>query len=375
MTTMKREPYLDFLRAVSLVVVVLWHWGFTILHWAPNGPQPTSPLGYLRGLWILTWLLQVLPVFFYVGGCVHLSSWQRARAEGQRRRDYLWVHLKQLVVPAAGLILVWVAIGLVFSRAFGVPWIGNAVLLILSPLWFLAVYAVLLLLLPALAWLHERFDLLVPVCLGGVALLVDLVRLRYGWGQASWINLAAVWTLAYQAGFFRARIAAARPRVSVAILLTGLFLLVGLVFSGLYPGSMVGVPGERLSNMSPPTFAIVALLVFQIGVCETLRPAAERMLARPRVRRANAFFARYALPLFLFHASGMAVARGIGYLIDGGQLTDDRGPDWIWWAERPLAVLGPLLVTVVLIALFGRRLALHPVTGGGQPAGGGHPAK
>ena len=28
------------------------------------------------------------------------------------------------------------------------------------------------------------------------------------------------------------------------LLFGGLFLLVGLVFSGLYPGSMVGVPGQ-----------------------------------------------------------------------------------------------------------------------------------
>jgi hypothetical protein len=60
----------DWLRVVSLIVVVLWHWAFTILRWSPEGPRATNPLGFFSGLWILTWLLQVLPVFFYVGGYV-----------------------------------------------------------------------------------------------------------------------------------------------------------------------------------------------------------------------------------------------------------------------------------------------------------------
>jgi hypothetical protein len=35
---------------------------------------------------------------------------------------------------------------------------------------------------------------------------------------------------------------------------------------------MVGVPGDRFSNMAPPTFVLVALLAFQAGVAELLPP-------------------------------------------------------------------------------------------------------
>ena len=62
-----RDPYADFLRSFSLMVVILWHWCFTILIWGDDGPYATSPLGFTSGLWILTWLLQVMPVFFYIG--------------------------------------------------------------------------------------------------------------------------------------------------------------------------------------------------------------------------------------------------------------------------------------------------------------------
>ncbi len=359
MTTKEREPYLDFLRAVSLIVVVLWHWAFTILHWTPTGPQPTNPLAYFRGLWVLTWFLQVLPVFFYVGGSVHLASWQRARAGGQSRGSYVWHHVKELATPAGVLILFWAALGVVLTQTLGARWVGGAVLLVLSPLWFLAVYVGLLLLLPVMAWLHERFDVLVLVWLGGVALLVDVLRLRFGWSEVSWVNVAAVWGLAYQAGFFHHRIVAASRHVAGALLWAGSFALAGLVLSGLYPGSMVGVPGERMSNMSPPTFVIVALLAFQAGLCEVLRPAVERALAKPRWQRATAVFTRYALPLFLFHTTGMALARAVVYFGFDRQLADDRAPDWIWWAERPLAILGPLVFSVPLIVFFGRWQAVH----------------
>jgi peptidoglycan/LPS O-acetylase OafA/YrhL len=77
-----RNAYVDWLRALSLIVVVLWHWAFTIVIWHPDGPHATSPLRFTQGFWIVTWLFQVMPLFFYIGGYVHLRSWERARAGG-----------------------------------------------------------------------------------------------------------------------------------------------------------------------------------------------------------------------------------------------------------------------------------------------------
>ena len=68
----ERDPYADFLRSFSLLVVILWHWCFTILIWNDDGPYATNPLGFTSGLWIATWLLQVMPLFFYIGAYVHL---------------------------------------------------------------------------------------------------------------------------------------------------------------------------------------------------------------------------------------------------------------------------------------------------------------
>lgn len=208
---------------------------------------------------------------------------------------------------------------------------------------------------PVSSWLHRRFDLLVPVWLGGIAVVVDVLRFRYGLPWIGWVNMAAVWWLAHQAGFFHERLTRASRPLPWALLYGGLFAMVGLVFSGLYPGSMVGVPGDRLSNIGPPTLVVVALLTFQVGLAEVTRPAVERLLRRPRARQATALVNRFALPLFLFHSTGMALARTIFYLGFAGRIVDDRDPDLVWWLERPLAILGPLLCTLPVIALFSLR--------------------
>jgi hypothetical protein len=179
-----------------------------------------------------------------------------------------------------------------------------------------------------------------------------VLRFRYDLPWIGWVNMLVVWWLAHQAGFFHHRLTRS---TGWALFFCGLFGLAGLVFSGLYPGSMVGVPGDRLSNVGPPTFVIVALLVFQIGFAVVTRPLVERVLDGTAARRVVAVVSSIALPLFLFHSTGMALARVSGFLLLGGQISDDRAPDLIWWLQRPLAVVVPLLFTLPVIVLFGLR--------------------
>ena len=63
---------------------------------------------------------------------------------------------------------------------------------------------------------------------------------------------------------------------------------------------------------------------------------------------------RFALPLFLFHTTGMALSRAVEWTIFGTQL-EATHPDLIWWLMRPVAIIGPLLATLPVIYLFGRR--------------------
>jgi hypothetical protein len=141
----------------------------------------------------------------------------------------------------------------------------------------------------------------------------------------------------------------------------GLFALSALVFSGLYPGSMVGVPGDRLSNMAPPTVCIAALLVLQVGVAVLVRPwVTERLRTREGWQRANVGMSRVSLPLYLFHSTGMAVWVTIVYRVVGYNrafgMVPDVDIDAVWWLSRPLAVIGPLACTAPMVWAY---LRLH----------------
>ncbi|MFZ4718541.1 MAG: acyltransferase family protein [Ilumatobacteraceae bacterium] len=351
--TTARNQYIDFLRAFSLLIVVAWHWVFTIITWSEDGPHATNPIGFTTGMWAATWLLQVMPLFFYVGGYSHLSSWTRAQARGETIGRFVLKRLRGLAVPALALLGVWALLGIGLFQAFGFTWIYRAVFLVVSPLWFMAVYLGLVALLPVFLWLHQRWEGIVLVFFAGIAGAVDILRFRYHHEWLGIVNMFAVWGLCHQLGFFYDRIVRAPRHTDWTMLYAGLFALAGLVFSGLYPGSMVGVPGER-SNMAPPTLVIVALVVFQAGVAEIMRPTMEVVLERPRWKRANSLINRFSMPLFLFHTTGMALWLAVRYLING-QNNDTREPTLNWWLFRPLSFIGPLLFTLPVIYLFGRR--------------------
>jgi hypothetical protein len=360
--TARRDPFVDFVRAASLVVVVLWHWVFTVVLWQSDGPHTSNPIGFTSGLYLATWLLQVMPLFFWVGGWAHTVALARFVADG---RGSVWRFTRHRIAslgrPAAALAIAWWAVGALVTTAFDVEWTGRAVLLILSPLWFLAIYAVLVALLPLTTWLHRRFDVLVLVWGAGLAALVDVGRFRYGWDALGWLNMVLVWGLCHQLGFFYDRLVRATRQLAWSMASGGLFALSALVFSGLYPGSMVGVPGDRLSNMAPPTVCIAALLVLQVGVALLVRPwVLERLRTRSGWQRANGAMSRVSLPLYLFHSTGMAIWVTVVYRTVGFNRAFGMVPsvdlDAIWWLSRPLAVIGPLLCTAPMIWLY---LRLH----------------
>ncbi|MBO0870402.1 MAG: acyltransferase [Micromonosporaceae bacterium] len=298
-----RDPYLDALRGGSLLVVVLWHLFGTRLHWSADGPHATSPLASVPGLWLGTWVLQVMPVFFYVGGYLHPRSW---------RPGFIRYRLVGLLGMATPLLFAWVVVGGILAAAGGTAWADGTVLFALSPLWFLAVYVVLVALLPLWLYLHRRLGAAALPLLAGLAVVVDIVRLGAGIGWFGWLNLVFVWGLAHQAGFHHDALLRAPRRLGYALVAGGLAVLCGLLALG-YPGSMVGVPGAKWSNMSPPTIAIVALTALQVGLIRLGHPKLPALLSRPVARRILALANRYGMPVFLLHMSAFLLFAAVGW--------------------------------------------------------------
>jgi peptidoglycan/LPS O-acetylase OafA/YrhL len=355
--TTARDRYVDFLRAFSLIIVVLWHWGFTILIVSPDTVSPSSPIGFTRGMWALTWLFQVMPVFFFVGGYTHRLAFDNYQPGTSRR--FLARRLRRLLPPALSVIAIWVGIGWVLEATIDPAWTWSGVILALSPLWFLVVYLVLVALAPVAIRAHWRWGELVVVWLLGIAAVLDVLRFSHDQGWAAWVNFLVIWGLAHQLGFYYDRLAAAPRRAAWLFFWGGAFALTALTNMGFYPRSVVGVPGDRFSNMGPPTLAIVALIILQIGIVLLLRDRVIGLLeSNERWKRMSTWVNANAMPLYLFHSMGMAALVAVLYLLWDYVPPDE--PTTEWWLTRPLWVLGPAVLTYPILYAY-RRLSRHGV--------------
>jgi len=336
-----RDRSLDLLRAGSLGVVVVWHWVFTIIRWQDDGPHATNPIGTTKGLWLATWFLQVMPVFFAVGGAVHA----RALAKGTTWRAFVSRRLASLLPGALVLVAAAVALHQGWSIAGDPPpWLARSLILLLSPLWFLGVYSLLIVLAPAAWKLHVRYDYLVPVVLGGLAMLVDVARFSWDIAWVEWLNWIFVWALIHQVGFNWDRLIAAPRRFAWTLTWIGAFALIGLTNMNFYPRSAVGVPGDRFSNLGPPTIVIVALACFQFGVIALVRDRLLLATSRGLPARASRWITTNAQSLYLGHAFAYAaVYVAVTELIarPGTETT------WQWWLARPFWFVLPAIVFAI----------------------------
>ncbi len=347
----RRDLYVDFLRAFSLVVVVIWHWVFTVLELSADTVSPSNPIGFTRGMWAITWVFQVMPVFFFIGGYTHRLAFDDYSTGTSRR--FLKRRSKRLLIPALSLVAIWIGLGVVLKATLDAAWTWPAVILILSPLWFLVVYLVLVAIAPLAIRAHWRWGELVLVWLVGVAAVLDVLRFHHDQGWAAWLNFIVIWGLAHQLGFFYDRLVAAPRRVAWMFAWAGLFALIALTNMGFYPRSVVGVPGEDFSNMGPPTLAIVALTFLQVGLVLLARDWVQHQLdTSPSWQRAFRWVNANSLPLYLLHTTGMAIVIALAFVIFD-YLPPDQ-PTTEWWISRPLWLFGPALATYPFLLIYGK---------------------
>lgn len=354
-----RDPYVDLLRAGSLLVVVLWHWVFTILIWRPDGPHASNPIGHTPGLWALTWVLQVMPVFFFVGGYAHRRTWESGEARGDGAAAFLRRRLGRLVVPTLALLVVAGLARFVTAALFpDATWVGRGLVLLISPLWFLGVYLVLVLATPLAIRAHRAHGVRALVALAAAAVVVDGLRFRFDVPYVEWLNFVFVYGFAHQLGFWWPTLVAAGRRRAAALTVGGFAGLVVLTNLGTYPRSMVGVPGEPISNVAPPTVCLLALGCFQVGLVLLARGRVSAWLERGGAARPVAWANENSMTVFLWHFTGYGVFLAIATAVGLGLREQ---PDLQWWLERPLWLVGPALCTVPLVRTF-RRLETRGAT-------------
>ena len=361
-TPTSRDRVVDLLRAASIGVVVLWHWSFSITQWNSNGAL-TMPnfIGDVPGLWALTWVMQVMPVFFLVGGYANLAGWQAVTRDGGGARQFVVARLRRLLVPVVPMLAAWTVVD-VAMRAAGRPSVLEWGMVVLTPLWFLVVYVVVVAAVPLTARLHAAWGWRVPAVLAGVVIAADAVRLGLGRGGVlvGLVGSVVVWLFAHQLGYFwRDGSLLAGGLRRPAVLASGGFVALGLLtVLGPYPASMVAVQGDPLGNMFPTTAAVAALAVFQLGLVLLARPLLAAWMRRRRPWKAVVAANSVAMPVFVWHMTALVVFLWL-YERAGFELVGAATAQW--WLARPVWVVGPALILAVLLAVVRRGRPGEPV--------------
>ncbi|MFF3512049.1 acyltransferase [Streptomyces sp. NPDC002573] len=348
-TPESRDRYVDLLRAGSLGVVVLGHWLMAAVSVDTAGQVQVGNLLALQPrLQPLTWLFQVMPVFFYVGGFAHALSCRSVRRKNPKAYSaFLRARLRRLLRPTVVFIGVWGAAALVLQLAgAGGGLLDIALRLVAQPLWFVGIYLAMVAFTPPLLRLHERWGWGVFGGLVAAAVAVDVLRFGLGVPYVEFLNFAFVWLAIHQLGFLRADGRLRRPYLLAGAGLVGAVLLVAY---GPYPLSMVGIPGERISNMAPPTLALLCHGLWLVGAVELLRAPVARWLRRPRVWRAVVTAGGVSMTAFLWHLTAMLGVYGV--LLAAGVRMPEPGSG-VWWIQVPLRLTAAATLTAVLVAAF-----------------------
>ena len=296
-------------------------------------------MGVVPGLWALTWVAQVMPLFFLVGGAVHAAALETRGADG-----FVGRRLRRLVLPALPLLvpaaLLWFT-----ARSFGNEVLAGTIVLVVSPLWFAATYSVLVTIAPTAWRAQHRWPIGTPVALGLAVAAVDAGRFIGGWNHPVFVLLSfvVVWAAVHQLGFAWRSLRSSRAATKLAVAVGG-YAGLGLCVTALgYPASMVGVAGQDVSNMGPPDAAVVFLGIAQLGLLALIAGALERFAARHRGIVDTA--ADWSMTVFVWHlgawVAAYVVVRAVGIAVPG-EITAG------WWAPAPPLDPRPALVAIPL---------------------------
>lgn len=353
LTPESRNRAADFYRVAAICFVVLGHW-MLISPYAPDGEHELrNLLAEQPRTQYLTWLFQVMPVFFFVGGYSNAASWHSARQTVEKRQLWTTGRLRRLLLPVVPLVGLWaIAAAIAYQIGTDPDLVRNASQAALIPVWFLAVYIMVSLVVPLSYAFWDRLGLWSVAIFAALAITVDLIGVGLGQGWLRWLNYAAVWLGVHQLGYWWWR-GDIRMRDAGILIGIGVVWMAALMGPAGYPLSMVSVPGEAFSNTRPPTTAMMALGAVQIGLMLLLAKPVTVWLKRETPWAVVILAAQSIMTIYLWHITVVIVVVGISLALGGLGLQTEPGTG-LWWGLRPIGIAVLIVFLLPFIAIFGR---------------------
>ena len=359
-TSPDRDRAIDVIRIAALVGVVIGHTVMAtsiirdeVLMW--ENLLTTSTV-----FQALTWIFQIMPLFFFAGVAACVTSWE----PGTNWGGWLMKRCTRLFRPVFYYLGFWALALAVLYPVLPVhvyePIAGVSIQL----LWFLGAYVLVLAMMPVLYRITTTARLAAGVVVVyALVAVVDGVRLH--WPEAAalgYLNLA-VWLIPGMFGVaYRRKLLGRGTAAGVAV---ALFTVnVALLWWGPYELSLVGIEGQRLGNMSPPSLLLAGHAIVLSALAILAAPAIARWAQRPRVWWWTVVGNSGAMTLYLWH---MPVVLGVHVVFD--YLGYPRYPGQPHLVAISVAQL--LIVVALVSALF---VALRGLENNPLPGWDGAPA-
>ena len=340
-----------------MAAVVVLHWMSVMPTVVAGTVVDKNVLSVEPGLWPLTWVGDVIPLFFFAGGYANWVSLSTSLGRGETTASFLARRVRRLLRPTFAFLGAWLASDLLM-RAVGLESlsplrhvaIGNTVPF--GPLWFLGVYLVVVVLSPWTAALHRRWGIVVPLAMAAGVAATDTVAFVRDRGAPLAANLLLVWLVPHQLGYFYADGSLRRLSVRACAGMAGAGLLGLAVLTSLpeYPRSLIS-PRWIVLSIDAPTLSLVADAAWLVGLVLMLRRPLERLLRDPGRWRAVTRANDLTMPVYLWHMTAYLIAiaslaqLGVGFVYATGASSG-------WWWGRPLVMVSSAAVLWATLAVM-----------------------
>ncbi len=337
-----RDRAIDVARLAALVVVMFGHCALLLATIDSGGLRIGNLLGALPAITPVTWVVQIMPLFFLAGGAAGAYGWHADRSWG----TWLFTRAQRLCRPVFWYLAAWV-VGLGVVRVvLGAESADRLGRECVALLWFLGVYLVVLAVVPALARMGSgRAVTAIVGSLVAATAAMDAIRFAVGAPEAGAANFVFVWLIPVVIGVgYARRLIGRRTALGVAAAAFGAQVL--LAAAGVYQVSLVVTGTEGTSNVSPPTLLLALQCIWMLCVFVAAAGAVNTWAARPRVWRLVAVGNGGAMTLYLWHIPAIAIAAFTLHAF--GMDAYDVAAQEFWGAM----LLRALVFSVVMALLF-----------------------
>jgi len=346
----ERDSAVDLVKAVCLIIVVGLHAMMAGITLDEDGLAITNALEYHPIFAWATWGLQVMPLFFLLGGFSSLTQWRRMKAKGATAGEYIRQRVHRLAHPSLLPITLIVAC----IAALALTGVSNEVLSqvgyrIGQPLWFLAVYLGCAGFIPLMARLHEVAPKRTLFGLLGAAIFIDTVVAILHAPLIGALNLLFVWLFIQQIGFFYADgWFLRRPRWLLFAMFVASFGM--LVFLTL----VVGYSTDMYINLNPPTICILVLGIGQIALFGWAHQWLQKAAVNPTLKRLSNAVNTHSMNIYLWHVPVVVI---VALIMMSARLPFPEPLSREWWETRPLflaAIVVGLIPVLLVVAYYDR---------------------